>query len=260
MKNRFLMAAVCGAAMTLMAGTATALPDLGLASTFVQLDWEERPWAAGGGGVSRFTVDGYRDGSGNNTDTGLFGSLNASVYATCFEQDQYLDKSSQWYAVFLGLEHLPTATAGITSEEQGVISAIVGAKFGDDFTEPTTDNRNRDDIKALQAILWEAGETTDNDLLDQTISSTASGGQSGGQAWLGQHYNGLLDPAFVNLFALVHVIEDTNADSGFRFGNKQDFMTYDVSQSPPIPLPAPLLLVGVGLFGLYRFSGLRSCS
>jgi hypothetical protein len=75
MKNRFLMAAICGAAMALTAGTATALPDLGSATTFVQLDWEERPWAAGGGGVSRFTVDGYSDGSG----TGLFGSLDASV-------------------------------------------------------------------------------------------------------------------------------------------------------------------------------------
>jgi hypothetical protein len=185
-------------------------------------------------------------------DTGLFGSLNASVYASCFEQAQYLKKGSEWYAVFPFLAGLPSATGGIDMAEQEVIRAIIGDKFGDEFTVPGNSTaRDTEDIKALQSILWDAG----NGELGTSIENNDAGGKVLAENWLNTPR---VSPDFVTLYALVYV--NGSPTSGFSYGTGQDFVTYLPGGSPSIPLPAPLMLVGLGLLGLYRFSGRRSRS
>ncbi len=163
MKNKMLMAAIGGAAMTFWVGQATATPaspldDLNNASTFVLLDWDSRVTkSSGGGGVSEFVIKDYAGGE-------LLGALDASIYATCIEQGENLRTSgSQWYAVFSGLVSMPSSTQGITGAEENVIANIIGAKFGDDFTVPgASPARDQDAVKALQSILWEAGGAGDD--------------------------------------------------------------------------------------------------
>ena len=251
MKNKMLMAAIGGAAMTFWVGQATATPastldDLNNASTFVLLDWDSRVMkSAGGGGVSKFDIKGYDVGGE------LLGGVNTSIYATCIEQGENLRTSgSQWYAVFSGLVGMPSSTQGITGDEENVIANIIGAKFGDDFSVPGASARNQDDVKALQSILWEAGGAGDN-LADNLISNNDAGGQGQGQDWLTESIS---SANFVSLFALISVDRNSASNSGFSLVTGQDFVTYTSGEGPGIPVPAPILLTGIGLLGLYRFS------
>ncbi len=257
MKNKMLMAAIGGAAMTFWVGQSTATPaspldDLNNASTFVLLDWDSRVTkSAGGGGVSKFDIKGYDVGGE------LLGALDASIYATCIEQGQNLRTSgSQWYAVFSGLVGMPSSTQGITGAEENVIANIIGTKFGDDFTVPSVSSaRDQDAVKALQSILWEAGGSGDN-LGDDDIAGSAvnAGGEILGEEWL---KNAPFTGAnFVSLFSLISVDRD-DASGLFTLVTGQDFVTYTSGEGPGIPVPAPILLTGIGLLGLYRFSRKR---
>ncbi|MGB5672787.1 MAG: hypothetical protein WBM71_19800, partial [Sedimenticolaceae bacterium] len=94
----------------------------------------------------------------------------------------------------------------------------------------------------------------DDNLTDNLISNNDAGGQDRGQEWL------LAEPVdvqnFVSLFALISV--DRNDTSGlFTLATGQDFVTYTSGEGPNIPVPAPILLTGIGLLGLYRFSRKR---
>jgi hypothetical protein len=260
MMIRNWIAAICSATLMLSAGQALAIPDLTRASTFVLLDWNKRVTkSSGGGGVSRLIVQDY---AGQQ----LLGGAGAPIYATCFEQSEYLRTSGdQWYAVFPSLVGLPSAGMGINTAEESTIANILGAKFGADFTETGASTaRNIEDVKAIQSILWEAGATAGDDLADDLISGPAdnAGGKDRAEDWLKEK----LPIASLDLFGLVSV--DLTGDrsdgimaSDFTVVRGQDLATYKIpSGSPRIPLPAPLMLVGVGLLGLYRFSGRRSRS
>ena len=258
MTIRNWIATICSATMLLSAGQALAIPDLSGASTFVSLDWKGRVTkSSGGGGVSKFVIKSY-------AGQPLLGGLDAPIYATCFEQSEYLRTTGdQWYAVFPSLAGLPSYGMGINADEESTIANILGSKFGANFTEPgLSTSRNVDDVKAIQSILWEAGATADDDLADNVIGDPAddAGGKARAETWLKES----LPSASIDLFGLISVdltgdLTDGVMASDFEVVSGQDFVTYKIpSGSPRIPLPAPLMLLGAGLLTLYRFSGRRS--
>jgi hypothetical protein len=243
------------------------LDDLNNANTFVLLDWNGRVTKSdGGGGVSEFVVKDYAVGGE------LLGGSDTPVYATCIEQDQYLrTQGLQWYAVFPGIENMPSATQEITFSEETLISNIIGAKFGDDFTKPgVSTDRDQADVKAIQSILWEAGTggtTPVDDLVDDVIGSRAddAGGKALAEEWLQAAFFPNADA--VSLISLISVgVKDTASNKAvdellatdFQLVSGQDFMTYTSGGGPRIPVPAPILLTGLGLLLLNRFSRRRA--
>jgi hypothetical protein len=272
MKYKMLMATLCGAAVALWAGQASASPvvpldDLSNASTFVLLDWNTRVTQSnGGGGVSEFIVEDYAVGGE------LLGGADTPVYATCIEQDQYLrTQGLQWYAVFPGLENMPSATQDITFSEELLVANILAAQFGDDFTRPgAATDRDVEAVKAIQSILWEAGTggaTPADDLADGTIGSRAddAGGKVLAEQWLdAAPFSNANTVSLISLIsvglkdsALNKALAELSADD-FQLVSGQDFLTYTSGGGPGIPVPAPILLTGLGLLGLYRFSRRRA--
>ena len=267
-----LTALVGGAAMMVIAGPAMAAPALSDAITFVQVDWNGvKTGTGGGGGVSEFKILDYAGGVSE-----LLGATDTNIYATCIEQDQYLRTDNggvQWFAVYTGISGMPSASGNITSDEEDVIRSILGSKFGEDFTDPDNPTaRDSKDVKALQSILWEAGILAGDDLADDEIGTKADNAwgsdasiEAIAEGWLKEDLSGA---AFVSLFALLSVdlygnLEDLldptkTVDEVFRLSEEvphsnwgQDFVTYLPGGSDiPLPVPAPILLMGLGLLGL----------
>jgi hypothetical protein len=233
------------------------------ANFFIELQKTGRPAPAGGGGVSTFKVKSYADSDrvdlGND---GLFGTvLQSEIYGTCIEKQEYVESNS-WYAVFIGLERSPSATSGITSTEEMIISRVLGAEFGADFKKPDNSGFDIGDVQTLQAMLWESGETASNDLADGVSGESVGrdAANSDASTWAVTYASGQL-PA-LTMYSLINV--DINAaTNGFEVDdNGQDFLTYvrgfRPSSSFGIPVPAPIFLTVLGLLGLYRFSRKRA--
>jgi len=267
MKNKMLKTLTAlfgGTAMMLIASPALAVPALTDASAFIKLDWIDRDPVAGGGGVSEFQIDAYA-----GTPLVTLGAIDDSVYATCIEQGEYLRTGSEWYAVYTpGIAGMPSATEDINFLEEDVIRNILGSRFGEDFTLPGASTvRSTTDVRALQSILWEAGQTGTGDGEDDFSDGDIEGGArntDGGEAlaedWLDDWLTNGLDPdaKFVTLFTLVSVdllSSSTGKEvaalgaSDFKIVSGQDFLTYEQAGAP-VPVPAPLTLMGLALFGL----------
>jgi hypothetical protein len=249
---------------------AWALPALSESVTFVKLDWLSRPVPVDGGGVSRFEVQAYKADAGSAiTYSGIFGTandptttaddavVNPVIYATCIEQAEYLDKGSEWYAVFLGLEGAPSHTSGISfAPEEQIITRVLLNEFGENFQKPDNSGFDTSDVSALQAMLWEAGKTGTDDLTGG-VTTTISGypnADDTASAWAQTYKTG--DTAGISLFSMVRV--DLSNGQFVVDTNGQDFLTYKPGGGPNIPVPAPVLLMGLGALGLYRFARRRA--
>ncbi|MGB5564101.1 MAG: hypothetical protein WBN02_17485 [Sedimenticolaceae bacterium] len=263
MKKNNWLKALSGACLAAFFVTeAQALPaPLPDANFFVKLEKTGRPSPAGGGGVSEFKVLNYAnsDGSVISAD-GLFGPKQDSlIYATCIEKDEYVQGTS-WYAVFTGLFGSPSATGGINYPEEDTISRVLGGEFGENFNKPGNSGFDSADVKALQAMLWEAGETTGNDLEDgvsgESVGNNSDTANDLATTWAANYATGDL-PA-LTLYSLINVDWDRDNQKFVLDGNGQDFLTYLPGGGPNIPVPAPILLTGIGLLGLYRFSRKRA--
>jgi len=252
-KNNWLKTLMGFIFAALFAVEAQAVPDLTQASFFVKLKHKQTVAPAGGGGVSRFEVEAYADGAGTSGE--LFGILGSSVFATCIEEHEGRESRS-WYAVYLGLEGAPSATGGINFEEQNTIARVLGAEFGDNFQNTANSDYDSANVTALQAMLWEAGESTANDLTDSNGVSEGLGSAANTLAdtWVSNYTSG--DIPGLTLYSLINV-DRSNGDFSVD-DNGQDFLTYLPGGGPGIPLPAPILLLGLGLLGLNHFGRKRT--
>ncbi len=90
---------------------------------------------------------------------------------------------------------------------------------------------------------------------DNLIGNNDAGGQDLGPGLANRmRFSGA---NFVSLFSLISVDRD-DASGLFTLVTGQDFVTYTSGEGPGIPVPAPILLTGIGLLGLYRFSRKRA--
>ena len=222
---------------------------------YVKLDHISRVIPAGGGGLSQFQIDGYLGADGNATASEIFGPAGTGsyVYATCMEYDQTWSTSSTWYAIYDNLVGQPSATGNINGDEAALIERVLTTEFGTSFDG----TESQADIAALQALVWEAGEGGDplDDFSDGDVAGRGTGGASTAEGWIGTYAAGLDQ---VTAYALV--TQGRSNDGSFYDLRRQDFMTYlpSADEAPPIPVPAPILLTGIGLLGLHRFSRKRA--
>lgn len=231
---------------------------------YVDLDWQGTFANVNGGGVQKFSigsieelivseplVQGVLDEAQNaqgDGDSGL-------VYAICFEYDEYLKKTNTRYALYAGLDGGPSSTTDIVDSEADFMDRVLTEKFGGSLIEQVTGYG--DNIRGLQALLWEAGATkssragtdaneAEDDFFNKEIDMTATtGGTAIAEGWL-QDSSLTLDN--VTTYALVAV--DGNGNSLV----KQDFAFFlrDPESPPgdtPVPAPSTLLLIALGAIG-----------
>lgn len=246
-------------ALGLLALTATPSTEAvsGVLLGYVELDNVGREVPAGGGGVSKFLIgdyaaseQAYRDG--NFSASGVLGSAGGFVFASCIEYYETWDTSNRWYALYAGLDGAPSATADITSGEAAVIERVLTGEFGPDFSSTGPESRT-DKVRGLQALLWEAGKSGNpaDDFADGQVDPKGTGGKSLAETWLAEYATAGLDE--IVTYALITVDWDENrGQGGFVDAGKQDFFTYapDVDETPGVPTPVPVLLIGLGLLVL----------
>ena len=106
-------------------------------------------------------------------------------------------------------------------------------------------------MKALQALLWEAGKSGGgyDDFTDMQVDNKGTGGKALAEDWLTEYKTAGVDE--VVTYALVTVNWDSTRGT-FVDAGRQDFFTYgpDTSGGPGVPTPVPLLLLGVGLLAM----------
>ena len=218
---------------------------------YVKLDHINRVIPAGGGGLSQFQIDEYLGADGNATASEIFGAAGTGsyVYATCMEYDQTWSTSSTWYAIYDNLVGQPSATGNINGDEAALIERVLTSEFGKSFDG----TESQADIAALQALLWEAGASGNplDDFVDGQVDPRGTTGKSTAEGWISTYATTGLDQVIAYALVTQKLENGVFADKG-----KQDFMTFlpGTDDAPGIPVPAPILLTGIGLLGLYRFS------
>ena len=250
-RSNYLPQILAGIALAvLLTADVAAGPLLG----YVQLDNIGRVVPAGGGGVSEFRIGNYAASAQAYSDrnfstSGILGNKDGSVFATCIEYDQTWDTSNRWYAIYAGLVDQPSATGDITTGEAGLIERVLSGEFGLDF-ETTGPESRASKVKALQALLWEAGSLGPNtdDFANGLVADRGTGGEALAEDWLTEYATGVDE---VVTYALVTVKWDSTRGT-FVDAGRQDFFTYgpEPSGGPGVPTPVPLLLLGVGLLAM----------
>jgi hypothetical protein len=177
------------------------------------------------------------------------GGSGGTLFATCIEYDQTWDTDNRWYAIYAGLVDQPSATGDITTGEAGLIERVLTGEFELDFETADPGSRS-DKVKALQALLWEAGKFGggNDDFADGSVDKKGTGGRALAEDWLTEYASGLDE---VVTYALVTV--NWNSTLGaFVDAGRQDFFTYgpDTGGGPGVPTPVPLLLIGLGLLAM----------
>lgn len=226
---------------------------------YVQLDNDGREVRAGGGGVSKFLIGDYvasaQDYSDSNFDaSGILGSKGEYLYASCIEYYETWDTSNRWYAIHARLDGAPSATGDITTAEMALIERVITGEFGLDFSSNGPESQDAK-VRALQAILWEAGNReaglipdVSDDFADGQVDDKGTGGKALADYWLSEYATAGLDRVIT--YALVTVDWDPTQGK-FVDAGSQDFFTYqpdvrDVRDIPRVPVPTPLLLFGAG--------------